>query len=230
MSDQPTQLPRGQLSIQVTPLFATPVALAMLPMHRDLNPPLREAILARRETHASVRASNSGGWQSDWAMLEWAGPEATTVLDAAQAVAFQLTRDRKGNEVEVEWDCNSWANVNGPGDSNEYHCHPGAFWSGVYYIDDGYAGEDPVAMQMGGQIELLDPRGPGPAMYAPNFAFAGRNGLAAGASEALYPKTGMLLLFPAWQMHQVRPYRGDELRISMAFNLCFPEEMRGKTS
>lgn len=29
------------------------------------------------------------------------------------------------------------ANVSPPGASNEYHCHPGAVWSAVYYVDDG---------------------------------------------------------------------------------------------
>jgi hypothetical protein len=28
-----------------------------------------------------------------------------------------------------------------------------------------------------------------------------------------------LFLFPSWLFHQVRPYRGDALRISIAFNL-----------
>jgi hypothetical protein len=28
-----------------------------------------------------------------------------------------------------------------------------------------------------------------------------------------------MVLFPAWMMHQVRPYRGSSTRISVAFNL-----------
>jgi len=28
-----------------------------------------------------------------------------------------------------------------------------------------------------------------------------------------------MVLFPAWMMHQVRPYRGNAERISIAFNL-----------
>jgi hypothetical protein len=30
---------------------------------------------------------------------------------------------------------------------------------------------------------------------------------------------GVLVLFPAWIYHQVRPYRGNATRVSIAFNL-----------
>ena len=41
----------------------------------------------------------------------------------------------------------------------------------------------------------------------------------AGSGETILPKPGLLFLFPSWLQHQVRPYRGTELRISIAFNL-----------
>ncbi|TAN08894.1 MAG: hypothetical protein EPN45_08130, partial [Rhizobiaceae bacterium] len=33
------------------------------------------------------------------------------------------------------------------------------------------------------------------------------------------PKPGLMVLFPSWLFHQVRPYRGTHERISVAFNL-----------
>ena len=39
---------------------------------------------------------------------------------------------------------------------------------------------------------------------------------AVDAPDARRP--GLLFLFPSWLYHQVRPYRGTELRISIAFN------------
>jgi hypothetical protein len=56
-------------------------------------------------------------------------------------------------------------------------------------------------------------------MYAPLLAFDFPGGHSAGASELIRPRAGMLILLPAWLMHAVRPYRGDRLRISIAFNL-----------
>ena len=67
--------------------------------------------------------------------------------------------------------------------------------------------------------KFLDPRGVGPAMYAPNLAFAVPGGRAIGASEVVPPVAGVLVLFPAWIYHQVRPYAGKATRISIAFNL-----------
>jgi uncharacterized protein (TIGR02466 family) len=40
-----------------------------------------------------------------------------------------------------------------------------------------------------------------------------------GANETVLPKAGRLVMFPAWLLHQVRPYRGTAERISIAFNL-----------
>ena len=55
-------------------------------------------------------------------------------------------------------------------------------------------------------------------MYAPHLAF-GKLGLSVGANETVRPKSGRLVMFPSWVLHQVRPYGGDAQRISIAFNL-----------
>ena len=81
--------------------------------------------------------------------------------------------------------------------------------------DDGGIDADP---SLGGELEFMDPRGPGPAMYAPQLAY-GSAGLSVGANETVRPKSGRLVMFPAWLLHQVRPYRGTARRISIAFNL-----------
>ena len=33
------------------------------------------------------------------------------------------------------------------------------------------------------------------------------------------PQPGLLLMFPSWLSHAVRPYRGDGVRISIAINM-----------
>jgi uncharacterized protein (TIGR02466 family) len=109
-----------------------------------------------------------------------------------------------------------WANVNRSGHGNEFHSHPGGYWSGVYYVDDGGIADDP---SLGGELEFMDPRGPMAAIYAPHLAVAMPGGLKAGANEPLIPKAGRLVMFPSWLLHQVRPYRGNAERISVAFNL-----------
>ena len=44
-----------------------------------------------------------------------------------------------------------------------------------------------------------------------------RDGLSKPYWEGL--KAGRLVMFPSWLLHQVRPYRGNSERISVAFNL-----------
>lgn len=188
----------------------------MTPDAEARNAELRTLILDRRRTARSMAAFNAGGWHSDRDLLAWGGVRAAEVVEMARAVATQLTRDCEGREVRPAWVVSAWANVNGPGDSNFCHYHPGSFWSGTYYVNDGGVLDDP---SLGGGFEMLDPCGMAPAMLAPTLAFTGEGGLAAGMTETIAPRPGLLFLFPSWLQHQVRAYRGSRERTSIAFNL-----------
>jgi uncharacterized protein (TIGR02466 family) len=205
----------ARIEISLQHLFATPVAAIEVPGAETLNTELQRVILARRAAHPSVQASNAGGWHSDRDIMDWGGAAVGAVLGIAKGVAGQMTADRAGQPIKPAWTVQAWANVNGPGDGNICHYHPGSFWSGTYYVADGGCADDP---SLGGEFEMLDPRGPGPGMYAPGLKFAGADGAAAGAGETIRPRPGLLFIFPSWLMHQVRPYRGTGLRISIAFN------------
>ena len=205
-----------QGKVEVVPLFATPIVIGHPGDGPALNVALREAILAREKTHPSTHHSNKGGWQSAWDMPEWGGAALTRLLDFARETATRLTIDRDGKPVAPQWKVNCWANINRSGHGNEFHCHPGSFWSGTYYVDDGGIATDSA---LGGELEFMDPRGPAPAMYAPLLTFAVPGGASIGASQTITPRAGMLVLFPAWVLHAVRPYGGKATRISIAFNL-----------
>jgi uncharacterized protein (TIGR02466 family) len=207
---------KAPLNVAVRGLFATPVAALELPDAAARNAELKAVILERRRASPSIQASNAGGWHSDREILEWGGDAVAGVLGYAREMGNRLTADRQGRLVRPAWNVMAWANVNGPGDANICHYHPGAFWSGAYYVDDGGCASDET---LGGEFEMLDPRGAGPGMYAPTLKFAGEDGQSVGAAETIRPKPGLLFLFPSWLFHQVRPYRGTELRISIAFNL-----------
>jgi uncharacterized protein (TIGR02466 family) len=204
------------MDIAVRGLFATPVAALEVPDAETRNAELAAIILKKRAGTPSVQASNAGGWHSDREIIAWGGRHVSHILDLAKETANRLTADRHGNPVKLAWSAMAWANVNGPGDANICHYHPGAFWSGTYYVDDGGCASD---HSLGGEFEMLDPRGAGPGMYAPTLKFAGEDGQSVGAAETIRPRPGLLFLFPSWLFHQVRPYRGAGLRISIAFNL-----------
>ncbi len=204
------------MNSEVIPLFATPIVITDVPDAPALSAGLRRAIGEREKSHPGTQHSNLGGWQSTWDMDRWGGAPAIKLLAIARNVANRMTTDREGKPVAIAWKANIWANVNRTGHGNEFHSHPGSFWSGVYYVDDGGIATDP---SLGGELEFMDPRGPGPAMYAPQLAFAMPGGLSVGANEVVRPQTGRLVMFPAWVLHQVRPYRGMAERISIALNL-----------
>lgn len=205
-----------KLEIALRNLFPTLVAAVATPDAGPRNAELRERILRRRATAPSMKASNSGGWHSERDIEDWGGPRVAEVLAMARSVANELTRHRNGQPVTPNWTISAWANVNGPGDSNICHYHAGAFWSGTYYVDDGGTAANE---ELGGHFEMLDPRGPGPAMLAPTLVFAGEGGLSAGGTEMITPQPGLLFIFPSWLYHQVRTYKGERERISIAFNM-----------
>lgn len=206
--------------MKIDALFPTPLLTAKLPHSEALCAGLRAAILARETQTPGVRHSNTTSWQSDDDLLAWAGVPGANLSAAVQEVIDHftgvvreggLTRDR------VNWKINAWANINRAGDANDLHFHPGAYWSAVFYVDDGgiNGGEE-----MGGALEFLDPRGALPLMHAPTVKMAISQCATAGLGERIYPETGMLALFPAWLGHRVTAYTGAGTRISVAMNFA----------
>ncbi len=210
MTEKPRQQPAN-----VAGLFPTPVLTVLLADAASLNQALRGVVLAREAGHPSVSHSNLGGWQSDTQFLDWGGTPARKLLATVTQAIDRLTSDRAGRAVKIDWHCNGWANINRSGHGNEFHTHPGCFWSAVYYVDDGGIGADPA---LGGELELADPRGVATAMHAPLLGFALPGGQSVGVSETIRPHSGLLVVFPSWLSHAVRPYRGGGIRISIAIN------------
>lgn len=206
----------GTLAFETVAAFATPIIVVDLPDGAQLNAALVPVLLKREAEKKSESRSTLGGWQSSLDLDKWAGAPAIKLLAIARNIANRITTDRIGKPVSILWQANMWANINRSGHGNEFHSHPGSYWSGVYYVDDGGVSADP---SLGGELEFMDPRGPAPAMYAPHLAFALPGGLSVGTNQTIVPKAGRLVMFPAWLLHQVRPYRGTAQRISIAFNL-----------
>lgn len=208
------------LALQVGQFFATPVAAVMLPDAEARNTELKQRIFAEREREASITASNLGGWHSGRPIEQWGGPRIDEIIVAAKQAAAQITFDREGRPAHLDWAVRAWANVNEYGHANAFHYHPGAYWSGTYYVDDGGRLDDE---SLGGEFEIMDPRGPGVAMYAPSLVFADGGQNTGGTTVQFNPCPGLLVLFPAWLQHQVRPYLGPTQRISIAFNLSLSD-------
>lgn len=206
-------------AIQIHNFFVTPVASIVHPHAEPLNAQLREVIAQRMDVDPGTAHSNQGGWQSTSDFTTWGGEAAQALLAFAESLANQLTAVHSAEhgliEPSFEWKHNAWVNVNLPGDYNDLHGHPGAYWSGVYWVDDGGRQADPA---VGGDLEFPDPRGMVPSVYNPDLRMRIEGCLTAGYSTTVAPATGTFIMFPSWLMHSVRRYNGTRPRISIAFN------------
>ena len=199
-------------------LFSTPLAVEMVD-DLSLRESLRTAIAAERERDpAGISVSNLGGWHSNTAMLAWGGEPARRLAAIAVAMAETLTIDPKSPaKSRYGWRADMWANVSRRGHANQYHVHPGSFWSAVFCLDDGYAGSDDPAL--GGELQLLDPRMPAVRMAAPDLALRDADGQMQYSELLIRLRSGLLVMFPSWLQHGVRPFNNDGERITVALNL-----------
>ncbi|WP_340587859.1 2OG-Fe(II) oxygenase family protein [Erythrobacter alti] len=199
-------------------LFATPFIIDRLQSEAGIAM-LRDSIDAERSRDPQgLSISNLGGWHSDTRMLDWGGEAAKALVYKAMGMADEQTVDaRSPEDSRFGWIPEMWANVSGKGNANQYHTHPGSFWSAVAYVDDGYEGDDDPSL--GGELQLLDPRAPMVQMTAPDLRLKGSDGAPQPAEISIRPRTGMIVMFPSWLQHAVRPFLGEGTRISVAINL-----------
>ncbi len=197
-------------------IFPTTILKAHVPDPDALNAELLEAIAKRRELDKGMGRSNIGGWHSKTDMAEWGGEAARGLAEfAIQQVSPLMVDVAAGGKRQFNWGVDMWANVNGPGNSNQLHCHPGALWSSAYYVDAG--GAD--AEDHGGELLLEDPRYPMAYSAVPDLLLRDVDGEPMRSEIAIRPEAGMLVLFPSWLRHSVRPHGGDRERVSVAINL-----------
>ena len=206
--------------IKIRRLFATPLASIQYPDADRLNTELKTLITRRMaEDRSGAQRSNDGGWQSSNDFPAWGGEACDALVKFATEFAVQLTAvhsDQYGlTEPAFEWKLNAWANVNEAGHSNALHGHPGAFWSGVYWVDAGGREDNPA---VGGDLEFIDPRGMVASTYNPALRMRVEDCISAGFSTTCVAQSGTFLMFPSWLMHSVKRYEGTRPRISIAFN------------
>jgi len=205
------------VTTQTLGLFDTMLVADEVPDSAALNAALKPAILARRAARPGVKISNIGGWQSEHDLPQWGGDAAQALLRHIMALADTHSIDiRSPHAPRHHWVADSWANVSPPGASNQMHTHPGAFWSAVYYVDDGTNGGGNA---QGGELMIEDPRMPMIMMTMPNLRFRKPDGSFNEPQLAFKPKNGRLIMFPGWLNHGVMPHHGPGERISIAVNL-----------
>lgn len=195
-------------------LFATPVFRYRVPAHPDLNQALHTYGADLQASSPGVSKSNRGGWHSDGNIFQ-TDDEVVAVLEVLVREAVLSATARIGARADLDalhLKLSGWMNINPPLGYNAPHTHPGAHWSGVYYVK-----QPAIETGNSGMIEFLDPRSDLPnwrILDAPAFRL----------KKKLRPEAGDLILFPSYLVHWVYPNEAEDERISIAFNATFQEK------
>jgi len=192
----------GVLKLFPTFVWATQLAPeTYLPINRDI----RSRIERIRE--ASPELDRSGQWQTDQDLHRH--PELAGLVEVvrttARGICDSLTLDY--GEIAVT---GCWANISRTGFAHRQHIHPNNYLSGAYYVSTA-PGSD--------AIHFHDPR-PQIGVFIP----PARNQDHSNPDRVtLDVREGMLVMFPAWLEHSVPANTSETTRISIAFNLMFPD-------
>ncbi len=194
-----------------THLFPTPFMAFVWPDGAELNHELQSRILTHAAQTPGASKTNVGGWHSESGQLDFCGAAGRRLVRHMYEMADEATRRTLTEHGEaprpVRWTLHAWANVNGPGGFNQVHTHPGATWSGTYYVDPG---DPPGDLPGSTPLHFFDPCQGRANTFLPPLA---------PSSYLVRPEPGLMVLFPSYLPHMVFPHRGSRPRISIAFNL-----------
>ena len=197
-------------------LFATPLAVSLLPETEDLKPALSALILAcYQEDAPSEDAQPATGlaWRGSFSRASTGVAQLAPLSEAAIVLAETMQAESGQAESDRAWDVSWRAEVLNPGQGFDAQCLKGGLWCASYLVDDGGAAAS------GGELELQDPRGAAPVMYAPGLTFAAPGGETLGISQTVRPKEGALIVFPAWLLQSTALHQGSDARLSLSLLL-----------
>lgn len=203
---------------RVESLFPTPLVISEVADAAALNVALLAEIAERRRHEPGIQRSNRHGWHSKLDLFERAEPAHRDLAEGLSRLVVQATEQMVpgADFTTLDMECEGWVNVNPTGGYNGPHDHPGAFWSGTYYVAmPASAADDPD----GGAIEFLAHR---PSSTYVNFLPAPMT----GDKMRLKPTEGMALLFPGTLRHWVFPHHAEDERVTIAFNARFSRRRR----
>lgn len=189
-------------------LFPVPFMSHRWTHNAELNNDLRLRILAHARQSRGEKKSNAGGWHSETGQLEFLQearePLIRQMFELVEEATRRVLAEAGSPIVPITWTFQAWANVSRGGDSHAAHTHPGATWSGVYYVDAGEAGSGEIA-----ELELADPCLGRSNAFLPFLL---------PSSVGVRPQAGLMVLFPSYLPHAVQVQKGSGTRISIAFN------------
>lgn len=202
---------QAEIRHSIVPIFTTPIANFRWPHMAQLNDELCREILLQEQQSQGIIRSNVGGWHSSTDFFTSDLPCVKALKSRIHGFItemFSAFDASKEDPAIANLQLEGWANILRHGQYHSLHCHPNAFWSGVYYITGNPPPEHENSFS--GKLELVDPRPGASVVYSERTNLYGR--------FLVNPVPGQMLVFPGWLQHQVHPYFGPGHRMAIAFN------------
>ena len=221
-------------NIEQSLYFPTRVNHIDVPGYESLNKQLVKDIYNWKKEGGSNDRSNSvraGSWHSEVNMHQRQEQSFQQLYQLIQKSCVALIEKFVLQPIPFIIDCNTmWANINPKGGFNKSHTHPGAIFSGVYYVqapeDCGQLVlEDPVVTRQFSDVI---------AALKPDNTFLKERNLKfydlikpEDYTRVTYDAVpGRLIFFPSYLSHHVEPNLNKKDRISVSFNINVLKDMR----
>lgn len=209
--------------------FAIPFGLSRVSAPEGLNMALRALFLEREAegaTYANRRATmqlDQGLFESRFDLFRWPEPCVRELREFCWQQLYHFVADLGGMDEQLvarlRGHADAWFHITRRGGHFGLHNHPMASWSGVYCVDPGAS-----TSKSGGLLSFPDPNG-----AAAMFKDPANQNLRLPYSQQTreyFLEPGQLLIFPSWLPHQVTPFAGEGVRITVAFNAWFQLDAR----
>jgi len=210
--------------VEITPAFAVPVGHARLETCGRLNLELERLFLAR-ETEAFRNATPSHNpqpemFESRFDLFTWPEPciqeLRAFLLETVFRFAMAASETPREEFARLRLENHTWFHVTRRNGFFVSHNHALASWSAVYCVKDG---TDDAGPPRGGLLRLFDPRTGADAFMDPAIRRLRQPFIVGDLELQLQP--GQLIVFPSWLFHEVSPYTGADVRITVASNCWF---------
>lgn len=189
--------------MEIVSLFATPLAADEL----NLDNSVLEKFCKNKINEASLNAPLMEQNQSMF--LDLSSPELQPLLHEVY-IRFNLLYKSMGLSENTKLDIlRAWTNIDNTMPIDTPHIHPDATFSGVYYVKGTGEIEN-------GSLVLHSPVAA--LQHCINPTIISSNNYFNCFAHTIPPKTGRLVLFPSWIMHNVQKNYTQEERISIAFD------------
>jgi uncharacterized protein (TIGR02466 family) len=205
-------------------LFATPFGEARLPNCERLNRELESLFLAREnDAHRNPTPSHipqAETFESRFNLFRWTESCVQELrafmLNAVAQMVIETTSLSAADIAKLAFQNHTWFHISRYAGSFVAHNHPLASWSAVYCVR---AGESVQQHPDSGVLRFFDVRQGANAYTDPANATLHR--AFAVAPVELKLQAGQLVIFPSYVFHEVTPFYGTDMRITVASNCWF---------